>query len=81
MLTTLQKSNRVNPIASTSGLEHLILQWLATEAMSTKIAYKEPKESFTELLLELQLGDASVGKQKCDNPEESFWLARSKRDQ
>ena len=53
MLTTLQKSDRVNSITGTGGLKHLVLQQLATEAMSTKIAYKEPKESFTKLLLEL----------------------------
>ena len=53
MLTTLQRGNKVNSIAGTGGLEYLVLQWLTTEAMATETAYKEPKESFTELLLEL----------------------------
>ena len=48
--------------------------------MSTEMAYKEPKELFIELLLKLQLGDASVGKWKCDNPEGGPQLAGSKRD-
>ena len=53
MPTTLRKGDRVNPVAGTGGLEHLILWWLATEAMAAKMAYKEPKKSFTNLLLEL----------------------------
>ena len=37
--------------AGTGGLEHLIPQWVATEAMSTETAYDEPTESMQDLLL------------------------------
>ena len=43
--------------ASTSGLEHLVPQWVAMEAMSTKIAYDELAESIQDLLIALQSGD------------------------
>ena len=80
MPTTLQRGDRVNPVAGTGGLEHLVPRWLATEAMAAETAYEEPKESFTDLLLELQSGDASVGKWKRDDPEGGPRPAGSKRD-
>ena len=48
--------------------------------MSTETAYKKPKKSFIELLLELQLRDASVGKWKYDDPKGGPRLVGSKRD-
>ena len=62
MSTSLRRGNRINPVAGTGGLEHLVPRWLAMEAISTETAYEEPKKSFTELLLELQSRDASVGR-------------------
>src|SRR5204863_6332061 len=44
--------------AGTGGLEHLVLRWVATEAMSTETAYDEPAESMQDLLITLQSGNA-----------------------
>jgi hypothetical protein len=52
-------------VVGTGGLEHLMPRWVATEAMSTETAYEELEESFTNLLLSLQRGDAfSMQKRK-----------------
>ena len=53
MLLILQQGNRADPITGTSGLEHLMLQGVIREAASTKMVYKEPKESLIDLLLKL----------------------------
>ena len=50
------------------------------ETISTEMAYEESKESFTELLLELQSRDASVERWKHDVPEGHLCLARSSKD-
>ena len=62
MLTTLQRGNGTNLDAGTGGLEHLVPWRVAMAATLTEMAYDEPKELLRELLLNLQLRDASVRK-------------------
>jgi hypothetical protein len=50
------------------------------KAMSTETAYKESKESFMELLLELQSGDASVEQWKSDVSEDLLCVIRFLKD-
>ena len=46
--------------SGTGGLEHLIPQWIAQKVLTTEMAYEEPVASFTEILLDLQLRNAST---------------------
>ena len=64
MSTTLRRGNGTNPDAGTGGLEHLVPWRVAMAATLSETAYDEPKESLRELLLNLQLGDASVRRWK-----------------
>ena len=50
------------------------------KAISTEMAYEEPKKLCTELLLELQSKDALVGRWKHDVPEGHFRSAGSSKD-
>jgi hypothetical protein len=78
--TFLRRGNGISLVTGTGGLEHLVPRWVAMEAMSTETAYKEPKESFTELLLELQSGDTSVEHWKSDVSEGLLRVAGSSKD-
>ena len=64
MSTTLRRGNSTNPDAGTGGLEHLVPWRVAMAATLSEMAYDEPKESLRELLLNLQLRDASVRRWK-----------------
>src|SRR5438270_474799 len=61
---TRRRAAGTNPDAGTGGLEHLVPQRVAMAATLSETAYDEPKESLRELLLNLQLGDASVRRWK-----------------
>src|SRR4051794_24713889 len=62
--TTLRQGNGTNSDTGTGGLEHLVPRKVAMAATLSEMAYDEPKESLRELLLNLQLGDASVRRWK-----------------
>ena len=63
MPSTLRRGDEADPVTGTGGLEYLMLQGVAREAASAKMAYKKPKESLIDLLLELQSGDTSTQQQ------------------
>ena len=63
-LSTLRRGDGLNPIAGTGGQEHLVPRCVAAEAAATETASEEPAETLTEMLLELQSGDALVVRQK-----------------
>ena len=51
--STLRRGDGADPVTGTGGLEHLVPRGVAREAAFAKMAYKKPKESLIELLLEL----------------------------
>jgi hypothetical protein len=44
------RRNDDGTVAGTGGLEHLVLRWVAQEALSTETAYEEPKPPLTDIL-------------------------------
>ena len=59
-LASLVRGDSANHITGVGGLKHLVPRGVAKRAAASEMAFEDPKESLTELLLALQSGDTSV---------------------